>query len=337
MLNISKAGKRESFLSAYLMLVLATAFWGVSFPVTKALSIEEHRLSPDVSYLTIASAALFVRFSLAALFALVLCLKTFRKITKREVMHGFVIGAFVGIGAIFQTHGINYTSASISAFVTAFYAILVPVLESVLNRKPPPLRIWSSSIIVITGMGILSGVSIEDLKIGRGEWETLISSLFFSFQILWMGRIDPVKDKSLHISLFMFITVALLQLIPLAVFSNDIHSVIATHLSVRALLLQIILALVPALGAFLIMNRFQPRVSASAAGVIYCFEPVFALILATFLPEILLGDSRLYSNESITNAVLIGGSLILAANLLIQQSKSGSTENIQKVSADYTD
>jgi drug/metabolite transporter (DMT)-like permease len=332
MLKMSQAGKTEGFLSAYLMLVLATAFWGVSFPVTKALSIEEHRLSPDVSYLIISGAALFVRFSLAALFALFLCLKTFRSITKREVMHGFVIGAFVGIGAIFQTHGINYTSASISAFLTAFYAILVPVFESVLNRKPPSPRIWISSIIVITGMGILSGISIGEIKIGRGEWETLISSLFFSFQILWMGRIDPEKDKSIHISLFMFITIALLQLFPLALFSNDIHSVIATHLSIRALLLQIILALVPALGAFLIMNRFQPRVSASAAGVIYCFEPVFALILATFLPEILLGNSRLYANESITYSVLIGGSLIIAANLLIQEKRSGPAEKTVEVS-----
>lgn len=314
------------------MLVAATAFWGVSFPVTKALSIEEHRLSPDVSYLIITSSALFVRFSLATVLALFLCLKTLRNVTRREIMHGLVIGSFIGFGAIFQAHGINYISASISAFLTAFYAILVPLFESVLIRKSPALRIWCSSIIVMTGMGILSGITIRDLIPGRGEWETLISSVFFSFQILWMGRIDPEKDKSIHISLFMFITIALLQIIPLAMFSNDIRSVIATHRSTRALFLQFILALVPTLGAFLIMNRFQPRVSASVAGVIYCFEPVFAVIFATFLPLMLLGNPQLYSNESITISVFIGGILITAANLLIQENNTKSAQTTVKTS-----
>jgi drug/metabolite transporter (DMT)-like permease len=78
------------------------------------------------------------------------------------------------------------------------------------------------------------------------------------------------------------------------------------------------LTLLCSLLAFLLMNHWQPHVDATSAGIIYCAEPVFATAFALFLPVPLgrwLGIE--YANESFTLHLLVGGSLITAANILI--------------------
>ena len=79
------------------------------------------------------------------------------------------------------------------------------------------------------------------------------------------------------------------------------------------------LALFCSVGAYLIMNIWQPRVSATEAGLIYTTEPVFTAVFALFLPALLgefIGSS--YDNETVSNTLLAGGSLVLVANLLMQ-------------------
>ena len=79
------------------------------------------------------------------------------------------------------------------------------------------------------------------------------------------------------------------------------------------------LALLCSVGAYGLMNCWQPRVSATEAGLIYTIEPVFTAGFVMFLP-VMLG--RLvgypYPNESLTFSLISGGSLILAANVLMQ-------------------
>ena len=71
--------------------------------------------------------------------------------------------------------------------------------------------------------------------------------------------------------------------------------------------------------AFLWMNRYQPQVSATTAGVVYCMEPVFASVFALVLPVVFSQWAGVsYGNESITQPLVVGGGLILVANVLMQ-------------------
>src|SRR6267143_1405326 len=68
-----------------------------------------------------------------------------------------------------------------------------------------------------------------------------------------------------------------------------------------------------------LMNHWQPRVTATEAGLIYCAEPLFASVFALFLPGWLAGPARInYANETLTRNLLVGGGLITLANILIQ-------------------
>src|SRR6266581_1191176 len=68
-----------------------------------------------------------------------------------------------------------------------------------------------------------------------------------------------------------------------------------------------------------LMNHWQPRVTATEAGLIYCAEPLFASVFALFLPGWLAGPARInYANGTLTRNLLVGGGLITLANVLIQ-------------------
>jgi drug/metabolite transporter (DMT)-like permease len=67
------------------------------------------------------------------------------------------------------------------------------------------------------------------------------------------------------------------------------------------------------------MNHWQPRVSAVEAGMIYTTEPVFTAFYALFLPVWISRIAGMdYANESLTGSLLVGGMLIVAANMLMQ-------------------
>ena len=83
--------------------------------------------------------------------------------------------------------------------------------------------------------------------------------------------------------------------------------------------LTLALTVVCTVGAFWLMNTWQPLVPATQAGLIYCIEPVLASVFALFLPAVFsVWASISYPNERATPSLLIGGALIMFANILVQ-------------------
>src|SRR5216117_1520497 len=110
-------GKR---LRAAQMLVVANAFWGLSFPVMKAMQLVHQPLLPAGSSWFVASSTIFVRFLLASLIMLLLSARTLHQLTRLEIGQGLGLGLFATAGLILQMDGLAYTSASTSAFLTQF-------------------------------------------------------------------------------------------------------------------------------------------------------------------------------------------------------------------------
>ncbi len=80
-----------------------------------------------------------------------------------------------------------------------------------------------------------------------------------------------------------------------------------------------LLTLFCTLGAFTLMNTWQPKITATEAGLIYCIEPVFTAVMALFLPAMFSAWAGFdYPNEHVTWHLLVGGGLITAANVLLQ-------------------
>ena len=301
------------------MLVLATVAWGFSFPLMKALPVAQRQLVPGAGDWFLAALAMALRFTMSALVMLALCGKSVRRLTLSEIKMGAGLGVFGGLGMLLQMAALNHTLASTSAFLTQFYALLIPISLALWWRRLPHWLVWASCLLVMAGMGVLCGVDWRAFRLGRGEWLTLLGSVAFTAQILWLDRKAFAECDKSRATLVMFATIAIM-LAPGAFMAADKPSDLWTvTASPTVLIMLILLAVVCGVAAFYWMNVWQPQVHPTHAGLIYCAEPVFTSIYALFLPEWLgrLGGFT-YANEHLTMSLWIGGALITLANVLIQ-------------------
>jgi drug/metabolite transporter (DMT)-like permease len=305
--------------SAILMLVLANVFWGLSFPLIKAIAYEHQHLLPGSSSWFITACMLVPRFVLAAAIMAMWQPGALRGASRLEIRQGVGLALFAVFGMIFQNDGLQYTSASTSAFLTQIYAILIPLWLAVRGRRLPPATVWISCALVLAGVAVLARFDWRDLHLGRGEIETLVSSLFFMGQILMLDRPDFAANRPVPVTLIMFIVEAVASLVLVAVTASHLAQIPVLLVSIPWLGFTAALTVFCTVGAFTIMNTWQPRITATEAGLIYCLEPLAASCLALFLPGLFAQWAGIaYPNETMTTNLLVGGGLITAANLLIQ-------------------
>lgn len=300
------------------MLLLANFFWGLSFPVIKSLSLLHEKLMPGAGTWFSTAYTVAPRFVLATGIMLIVSRGCWRA-TAAEWRQGVMIGLFAGGGIFFQNDGLQFTAASTSAFLTQFYAVLIPVWLAVRLRKNPGGLVWICCGLVLAGVAILGRLGSSALQFGRGEGETLLSSLFFMGQILTLGRTDFAGNRPERISLVMFLTQAVL-FVALAGFTAPAAGAwLLPWTSPAWLGLTATLTVFCTLGAVSLMNRWQPKISATEAGLIYCIEPIFGSVMALFLPAMIsIWSGISYANETATWTLIVGGGLITLANGLLQ-------------------
>ncbi len=301
------------------LLATATLFWGLSFPVMKSIGAVQQQLLPEASTWFTTSLVVFARFAISAVIIGIVSARTLPRLTRLEFWQGGGLGFFGGIGLIFQMDGLNYTSASTSAFLTQAYCCIIPMIAAVRERHPPSMRVILCTALMMTGIAILTQLNPRDLHLGRGEIETLIGSLIFTGQILWLERPIFAKNEVNHFSFVMFVVTAVMAL-PCALFTmRESGDVARAFSSASAIGLVLVLVLFCTMTAYMMMNRWQPHVTATEAGLLYGIEPVFASLFALFLPgyiSSLVGIN--YANERVTLHLFVGGLIIVLANILLQ-------------------
>ena len=305
--------------SASMGLVLACLFWGLSFPVSKALTALYLKEIPGESSWFVVGLQGTLRFMIAGFIMVAFSWRDLRSLTAGEVSQGVWLGLFGGIGMIFQIDGLAYTPASTSAFLTQTYCILVPLYHAAVGRRFPRKVQLLATAGVVAGIVILSKVDWTQFRIGRGELETLISTLFFTGQILVLDARRFFKNRTNMVSSVMFLITGTVFGLLMILTNHSVNSYrIAAGISGQFSLIAILVTFCTLL-SFNLMNRCQKYIPASEAALIYTMEPVSTSLIATFLPFWLsrLVDIR-YENEPISLSLLVGGGLILAANLIMQ-------------------
>ena len=304
---------------ALLGLVLTNALWALSFPLVKGIVLAHQQVLPGSGSWFVTACAIAPRFLLAtALLALILG-RSLRDLRRSELKQGFLIGLAAAGGMLFQNDGLQFTSASTSAFLTQFSAIMIPLWLAWRNRRWPSPVIWVCCLLVLAGTGVLAGFDLRTLRLGRGELETLVSSVFFMLQIFALGSKDGAGNRTLPVTITMFATEAVIFSVMALATAPHAADVLVPWTSPIWVGCTVALTVFCTLGAFTLMNKWQPFITPTEAGLIYCLEPVFTAALALFLPGLLSGWGGFdYPNETATFALLAGGGLITGANVLIQ-------------------
>src|SRR5688572_3942686 len=301
------------------MLALTTVFWSLSFPLVKSLGILQAKLIPGVNTWFNAGLTGFARFGIAAAIMLFIARRTLPRLTRSEMWEGLGLGFFAGGGIILQTDGLGHTSASTSAFITQAFCIFVPIFVAFRDRALPALRLFIALLLMVLGVSILSNFNPRTFHLGRGEADTLLGAVFFAGQILWLERPNFSGNNPLNFSFVMFLTMSLISL-PLAIATwQSPRDVITCYTQPSIILITLALVFFCTIIAFVEMNKWQPYVPSTEAAIIYGAEPVFASFFALFLPAWISRLSGInYPNETITSTLLLGGLLIISANLILQ-------------------
>lgn len=310
---------RPTHRTALLMLLLTNLFWGLSFPLIKAIVFLHERLVPGSGNWFITAMTLAPRFLLGAVFMLAIAWRQTARATPSERKQGLLLGVSASLGLVFQIDGLQFISASTSAFLTQLYAILIPFYVAARARRWPGASVWIACVLVLAGVAVLAQFNLREFHIGRGELETLLASLFFMWQILTLERKEFAGNRVMPVTALMFATEAAMFGAMAVATAPSGAALVTPWLSGSWLTFTLLLTGVCTIAAFSLMNRFQPAITATEAGLLYCTEPLFASMLALFLPALFSAWAGFaYANETLTWRLLVGGGLITAANLLIQ-------------------
>ncbi len=301
------------------MLLLATSYWGLSFPLMKATGQLVAAAVPEAGSWFSTAMMILPRFLLAALVLAAALGRSLRTITAAEWQQGAMLGGFAAMGMVFQADGLQFTAASTSAFLSQFYAILIPLWVALRTRRNPGARVWMCVGLVLIGVAVLGRFDWHGLHLGRGEAETLVASVFFMGQILALERPEFALNRVLPITFVMFLVEATVFGALAVVAAPTPGALVAPLSSVPWWGFTLALTVFCTLGSFLTMNKWQPRISSTEAGLLYCAEPVFSSVMSLFLPGLFsLWAGLNYANEAITGHLLVGGGFVLAANVLLQ-------------------
>lgn len=270
-----------------ILLIIGTAFWGISYSVTK-LAIGDH--SPNLF--------LFYRFSLAVLVLSIIFWKYVKNINFDDVKTGFIIAVPMFLGIQLQTVGLTYTDASQCSFIAGLTVIIIPLLKLAIYKTNAALKIWIAAFTALTGLFI---IAIQDkFTINIGDLFTIAGAFAFAVYLIVVEK-HSVSRNLLYsiVPMFAFCTLFTFCLALTEGQSNWFPENNTFWLGV------IYCALFSTAYMYTVSNISQRYLSAERVAVIYLFEPVFGAIGAYFI-----------IGEELTWRLLLGGSLIFAGTII---------------------
>ena len=96
-------------------------------------------------------------------------------------------------GYICQTVGLQYTTASVSAFITYLLVVIVPVIAAVTVRRLPNVPTLAGVVLATAGLVLLTG---HGVALSNGEVWTLACALAFAIHIVLVSELSPRFDAA---------------------------------------------------------------------------------------------------------------------------------------------
>ena len=278
--------ERRTAALATVALVGVTASWGSTFFLIKIV-LEE---LPVLDFLA-------VRFAIATAALLVLFPRAVGRLSSNALRSGVVLGLLYGIAQILQTAGLAHTPASVSGFITGMYVICTPLLAAPLLKQSIGALTWCAVLLSLGGLAVLS---LEGLSVGYGEALTLVAAVLYALHIVGLGAWSKPADA-------IGLTIVQLGVITAVCLVASAPDGITLPGSASAWWSVIYMAVVAAALALALQTWAQAHLPPTRAAIIMTMEPVFAAGFAVSL-----------GGEEATVRMLVGGTMVLTAMLLVE-------------------
>ena len=278
-------------------LILVTVIWGGGF-VASDIALES--MKPFQ--------IMMVRFLLASVLMGVISRgqqKSEEKLKDRAgaIKAGVLMGVTLFMGFAFQIIGLQYTTPSKNAFLTALNVVIVPFIAFVILKKKIGAKGIIGAVMSVLGVALLS--LNGDFTVSLGDGLTLLCAVGFAFQIFFTSEFVKKYPASVLNTVQMF-TAFVLSAISLMIFGeNDFHVTTQGWLSV------LYLGVVSTTICYLLQTACQKYIDETKAAIILSMESVFGTIFSIMI-----------LHEVVTVRMIIGCAVILAAVIISNMSET---------------
>ncbi len=277
-------------------LIVVTIVWGGGFPASE-IALE----SATPFQIMVA------RFFMASIAMTLIGWKQVRKIKKSEVFSGFFLGCALFAAFALQLVGLQFTTPSKNAFLTATNVVIVPFIAFIVYKKKIAKKNLIGAAMAIAGAGVLS--LQNDFSINIGDLLTLLCAVGFAFQIFLTGEFVG-KIRPAILNFMQMITACVLSLLVLIVIGD-----FEINITTESFLAILYLGLISTTLCYLLQTVCQKYVDETKAAIILSMESVFGTLFSVWL----LG-------EAVTTRMIVGSVLILSA-VIVSEVKVGEKTN----------
>lgn len=273
-----------------IVLLFTAIIWGSGFVVT-SISFDFYTAYQNMA----------VRFLVGGVILALVFYKKLRIIKKSTLLKGAFLGSILYLSFALQTVGLQFTTPSKNAFLTAVNVVIVPIIAYVIYKRRLDKYEAGGAALAIMGIGFLSlNLSSE---VNFGDVLSLLCAFSFAFHIIYISKFVKTEDPVV-LTVVQLLTAAIIGFVVLAAKGE-----MAMQLVGGPIFSLLYLGVFATAAAFLLQSVAQKYISETKAAIILSTESFWGMVFSiTVLGEV------------ITFRMAVGAALILLA-ILISETK----------------
>lgn len=239
------------------------------------------------------------RFFLASIILSLVFYKKLKLINKAVLWKGGLLGAILFFAFTLQTWGLEYTTASKNAFLTAINVIIVPIIAYIIYKRRIDRFEFIAAGVAIVGIGFLS---LQDsLTINFGDFLSILCAFAFAFDIFYTNVFVKSED-ALALTIVQFYSATILSVIGVIILQDY-----PTTYSAEGIGIIIYLAVFCTGVAYVCQNIGMQYANPTKSAIILSTEALFGTMFSVLL-----------LNELLTGRMIFGCILIFFAILFAE-------------------
>lgn len=273
-----------------ILLVFTAIIWGSGF-VASAVALDHY-----TPYQILAG-----RFLIGAIVLSLIFFRKLNKLNKTTLIKGALLGIFLYIAFALQTVGLQFTTPSKNAFLTAVNVVIVPFLGFLLYKRKIDMYELTGAVLAIVGIAVLSLQLSSNINVG--DILTLGCAVGFAFHIFYTAKFVKTEDPVV-LTIVQMVTAAVIGCV-VVLFRGEANFSMETEGMMNLLYLGVFSTTI----AFLMQTIAQKYITETKAAIILATESFWGMVFSIVI-----------LSEIMTSRMIIGAFLILLA-ILISETK----------------
>lgn len=272
---------------ANLMILMATIFWGSSYPLTK-MGLG------GFGVFNLIAIRFLLGFGVAAI-----ALRKHIEIKRKTLYYSAGLGSLLFMAFGTMTLALKYTTASNVGFLVGSLVVIIPIISFLIFKEKVERRVIFASLTAFLGIALITldgGVVMN-----RGDLLALLCAWLFALHIVFTGKLTKRVD-SLSLGVLQLGFVGGISL-PVALFREEFYLPSNTNLWFIVLFLSIMSTAFGYVAQTVAQQETPPEVT----GIIISLEPLFSAVVAYIILK-----------EVMSIPGIVGGFILLGSTLLVQ-------------------